>query len=203
MCAVAWAALCVSLCGCQTVTQPVSSGTSDIPVIEFSEETNTLASYLLVAGDAIEIRFYDLPSQPPTFCTKVPTSGEIVLPFNITVLAAGKTTKELEKEIPLRYVPKHFPHLQVDVRRITRVFYVGGEVKAPGRFLYWREITIRRAIENAGDFTKAASQHKVSVIHADGRKETLDGMRKRHNSRSDPLVLPGDTIIVPRRFSFF
>ena len=89
--------------------------------------------------------------------------------------------------------------LTVTVSSPQRVFYVGGEVKQPGRQLYVGETTVTKAIQAAGDFTDFANHKKVKLIRQNGEVVTVNCVKALQDPTSDPAVYPGDQIQVPRR----
>jgi polysaccharide export outer membrane protein len=69
-------------------------------------------------------------------------------------------------------------------------FYVSGEVKAAGRYLYEPGVTVQKAITMAGGFTERADRFSMTVVRVNG-----------HGIRStavefDGLVMPDDVIVV-------
>src|ERR1700691_3179415 len=110
-------------------------------------------------GDTVTVTFSGLPDNdnPTPHLEPIKEDGTITLPDIGKIQAAGKTAGELQNEIHDLYVPKYYTHLTVTVSTGDRVYYVRGEVKAPGRQLYVGETTVSRAITSAGDFTDFAS----------------------------------------------
>jgi protein involved in polysaccharide export with SLBB domain len=125
--------------------------------------------------------------------------GTITLPYIGPVKAGGKTPGELQNDIHDLYVPKYFVRLTISVTSQDRVYYVGGEVKAPGRQLYVGATTVTKAIQSAGDFTDFANRRKVSLIRADGQRIKVNCNKALEDPTQDLPVYPGDQIQVPRR----
>jgi len=80
-----------------------------------------------------------------------------------------------------------------------RVYYVRGEVKAPGRQEYVGQITVTKAITSVGDFTDYANRHKVWLTRSNGQRFKLDCVAILDGEQPDPPVFPGDQIEVTRR----
>ena len=126
--------------------------------------------------------------------------GTITLPLIGAVTAVGKTAGELQNEIHDLYVPKYYVRLTVTVKSGDRVYYVGGEVKAPGKQLYVGGTTVTKAIQSAGGLTDFANHGKVWLIHA--ATASASGwitMRPSQNPAMDPPVYPDDQVNVERR----
>ena len=96
-------------------------------------------------------------------------------------------------------MPKYYVRLTVTVSSPQRVFYVGGEVKQPGRQLYVGETTVTKAIQAAGDFTDFANRNKVWLIRSNGERIKVNCIKALQDPTLDPPVYPGDQIQVPRR----
>jgi polysaccharide export outer membrane protein len=124
--------------------------------------------------------------------------GSITMPDIGRVQAAGKTAGQLQDAIHDAYVPKYRPHLTVTVTTGDRVYYVTGEVKMPNRELYVGETTVTRAITTAGDFTDFANRHSVWLIRGK-HKIKVNCEDILSHPEKDPIVYPGDQIVVPRR----
>jgi polysaccharide export outer membrane protein len=151
-------------------------------------------------GDTVTITFSGPPEpmdpQEPT----INEDGTISLPDIGRVEAAGKTPGELQDAIHDLYVPKYLTHLNVTVKTSSdRVYYVRGEVKAPGRLIYAGDITVSKAITSAGDFTDFADHSSVWLIRANGDRFKLNLNKILDGDQPDPPVYPGDQIEVERR----
>jgi protein involved in polysaccharide export with SLBB domain len=157
----------------------------------------------LKVGDALSIVFSDLPYLQPPFDGPIKEDGTITLMQNLTFNAAGKTPGQLEREIRGRYVPDYFLNMTVTVtqKEMTRFYYVGGEVKAPGREPYIGPITLLRAIETAGDFTDFAKRTKVQLTRSGSTNKVIiiNCIKARADPSLDIEIHPGDKIHVPRR----
>jgi protein involved in polysaccharide export with SLBB domain len=77
-------------------------------------------------------------------------------------------------------------------------FYVSGEVKTPGRYLYEKGLTVNKAISMAGGVTEKAERREIKVTRvASGVAQTIPG-------ESDLAVLPDDIIMVePQTNKFY
>ncbi len=159
-------------------------------------------SDVLSKGDAVTITFSGNPTPPEEQEERIKEDGTINLQFVGPVVAVGKTPGELQKEIQALYVPRFFVRLTVTVRTENRVFFVDGEVRSPGRLVYTGQISVLRAIASAGGFTDFAARGRVELVRGTGEIIKVDARKARNNPKLDPLVVPGDSIIVPRRSPF-
>lgn len=155
-------------------------------------------------GDTLSVIFTDLPNaaQPQLVVEdRVREDGTIVLIQNLSFKAAGKTRHELETEIRTNYVPQYFRTMtvQVDQKGQTQFYYVNGEVKQPNRQVYIGRLTLTGAIASANGFTDFARRGAIDLVHADGRKQTVNFFKIIKDPSLDPEIFPGDKIYVARK----
>lgn len=154
----------------------------------------------LHVGDTVTIIFSGLPEELTPQEKPIKEDGTITLPDIGRIKAAGKTPGELEDAIHDLYVPKVYTHLNVTVKTSgDRVYYVRGEVKAPGRMIYAGSITVSKAITSAGDVTDFADKADITLTRANGQRFELNLKRILAGKDPDPPVYPGDQIEVGRR----
>jgi protein involved in polysaccharide export with SLBB domain len=90
--------------------------------------------------------------------------------------------------------------LTVKPKQDTRFYYVGGEVRSPGRQIYLSRITILKAIQTAGDFNDFAQKKKVQLTRSGASKPVIiNCIKAMQDSALDVEIHPGDKIHVPRR----
>ena len=150
-------------------------------------------------GDTVTVDFSGTIEKIDEHVEPIKEDGTITLPYIGPVRAVGKTAGELQTDIHNLYVPTYYVRLTVTVSSPQRVFYVGGEVKQPGRQLYIGETTVTKAIQSAGDFTDFANQKKVKLIRHNGEVITVNCVKAMKDQTLDPPIYPGDQIQVPRR----
>src|SRR5512133_158881 len=92
---------------------------SQFDPIEPGQEDPAVSTPLdtISVGEAITINFSDLPIIVPPVEERVKEDGTITLLQNQTFVAAGKTRRQLEKEIRDRYVPKFYVNMTVSIRQ--------------------------------------------------------------------------------------
>jgi protein involved in polysaccharide export with SLBB domain len=184
-------------------SQPGS--TPAVPAAEAKVGANPVAqaesSETLQAGEAITVSLSDISVQLPPMEQTVKGDGTITLWYSKTFNVAGKTRGQVEKEIHDKYVPDYWVNATVTVSHQvqSRFYYVGGEVKIPGRQVYIGRITVTRAIQSAGDFTDWANKKKVQLIRSNGEKKVINCVKALEKPELDLEVFPGDKIYVPRR----
>lgn len=151
-------------------------------------------------GDVVSVTFTGLPETVEPLDKPIKEDGTITLPDVGRVKAVGKTIGELEDAIHDLYVPKVYLHLNVTVKTSSdRVYYIRGEVRAPGRLIYAGPITVSKAITSAGDFTDFANRSSVILTRSNGDRFKLNLNKILAGDQPDPPVYPGDQIEVGRR----
>jgi polysaccharide export outer membrane protein len=151
-------------------------------------------------GDVVTITFSGPPDAMEPVEKTIKEDGTITLPDIGRIQAAGKTVGDIEDAIHDLYVPKIYTHLNVSVKATNdRVYYVRGEVKAPGRIIYAGPITVSKAITSAGDFTDFADKSDVVLTRINGKRFVLNLNHILDGKDPDPPVYPGDQIDVTRR----
>ena len=187
--------------GRQTASQ--SGSQSGTPTGTAAAPADITSSDLTAArfhvGDTVTVDYSGTIDTIPQHVEPIKEDGTITLSLIGPVRALGKTAGELQNEIHDLYVPKYYVRLTITVSSPQRVFYVGGEVKQPGRQLYVGETTVTKAIQASGDFTDFANHKKVKLIRQNGEVLTVNCVKALQDPTSDPPVYPGDQIQVPRR----
>jgi len=170
------------------VFSPLPEGPRDIGS---DDTTNRFA-----IGDLITVRFADTNQIPPHE-ERIKEDGSVTLPLIGVVRAAGKTPAELQSEIHDLYVPRYYKYLTIPPPTIQPVYYVGGQVLAPGRQVYLGATTVTKAIESAGGFTKYAARRRVQLTRSDGKRFIVDCKKAVQDASLDLSVYPGDKVQVP------
>jgi polysaccharide export outer membrane protein len=124
--------------------------------------------------------------------------GNIELPLVGQIKAAGLTTSELAEHIQSNYVPRFYVRCTASVLVAQRFFYVGGEVKSPGRFLWSEDTTLMKAINTAAGFTDYANRSKVQLARGKEHPQIFNCEELLRNPAKDVPIRPGDTVTVPR-----
>ena len=102
-----------------------------------------------------------------------------------------RPNKGQEESLPVKLDTPVLPNDIIVVAESQR-FYVSGEIKTPGRYLYEKALTIHKAISMAGGVTEKAETREIRVTRAiGGRAETIA-------VNLNAPVLPEDFIIVER-----
>ena len=87
---------------------------------------------------------------------------------------------------------------------VADIVYVQGEVRAPGGVKYTQDLTLVRAITQAGGLTQMAAGGRVDILRGKGEKKErirvdVDKMMRAGDGSHDVLMKPDDIILVPQR----
>ncbi len=192
----------VALTGCySSYSDPLFSDNPMSPTMTGSPTPGDAAAQVarFHVGDTVTVTLSGLPEAVEPHMEPIKEDGTITMPDIGHVQAAGRTAGELQNTIHDLYVPKYYRHLTVTVNTGDRVYYVTGEVKAPGRQLYTGQMTVTKAITTAGDFTDFANHKKVWLIRSNGQRIKVNCDKALQDPSQDPLVYPNDQVQVPRR----
>jgi polysaccharide export outer membrane protein len=152
----------------------------------------------------------------------LPLTGDLTLLQAISVAGGLAPSADLEAAFVLRNnerIPVDFQRLiqKGDVSQnitlapgdtivvpIADVVYVQGEVRNPGLIKYSSDLTMLKAIAQAGGFTPLAASKRVTLLRSDGPSRThlrvnVSEMMSGPEAARDVPLRPSDIIIVPQR----
>ena len=156
------------------------------------------APYRLRYGDPVVVFLRGIMPKDDQIEEIVDERGFITLPYIDDVMAAGRTSSELERDIQRIYIErKIFRTVTVNVVMPSQSFFVQGEVRQPQRYPLVTGTTVLQAIAAAGGYSEFADPKKVTVTR--GRDVKIINMREvERNPQQDMSIESGDVIRVPR-----
>ena len=148
--------------------------------------------YTLDSGDRMRITVFGQNDLTNSY--SVEKSGYIAFPLVGSVLARGRTPKQVEATIAkkLRSGYLRDPDVSVEIDRY-RPFFIMGEVATGGQFTYVPGMTVQNAVAIAGGFSARAEQADSDVT-----RQVNGNVMTGRVPISDP-ILPGDTIYIRER----
>ena len=161
--------LSMMLSGC--VQQPANSGSQElVDMLQGSGKPKASVAKIKISGntlsplDPIYIRFSGIMEQQQLELT-IDENGEInLLHIPKPIKAAGLTASQLEQVIEDLYTSGGiYKNVQVNVTMTAKVYYVHGEVNAPGQFQLVTGTTLMQSIAGARGFTPFANKKKVTI----------------------------------------
>lgn len=179
----------VLLAGCETTSVAPTAASPVIPA--------TTSAAQLRPGDSLTVSLQGVPD-PSTHAVQIDEQGLITLPYIGQITAANGATSDLAQRIRETYIARKFyTTVDVSVSVTERYVYVGGEITRPGRIIWTPDLTIAKAIQSAGGFTLYAKETKVSLVR-DQHAYEVNIKAAQKNPAHDVLLMPGDSIQVPR-----
>lgn len=158
------------------------------------------AAYKIGPQDVLEISVFKVPDLSRS--VQVADVGSINLPLVGEVQAAGRTARDLERDLAKKLGAKYLQSPQVTVyvkeynsRRVT----IDGAVKKPGVYPIRAKTTLVQFIAMAEGFTELADSSSVAVFRTvDGKRSAarFDLDEIRSGTAEDPVIQEGDVIVV-------
>jgi polysaccharide export outer membrane protein len=166
--------------------------------------SGSVGSRPLRPDDTVEIALH-IPAGkgPGSVSDVVDQFGVITLPLVGDIKVGSLTTSEAEKAIASAYVDGGY-YQKVDVTVVCKsmmkeqLYYVEGSVRKNGSFTWTDNLTLRRALINAGGVNDFANRTIELTRGGVTTKYSLD--RIERGSVEDPRILPGDVIKAQERW---
>jgi len=187
-------------------TQPTTAPTTATPSTSTPSTPATrpagavTADYRIVPGDKLSVQVYkdtNLSQQ-----LQVRPDGKITLPLVGDVRAEGRTSAELRDALveSLKEYNNNPVVTVIVTETVPPVFYVMGEVNAPGTLPLKGQISMVQALAMAGGFKDFAKKKDIVI-----QRKGANGVTAVPFNYNDAIkgrttmvyVQPGDTIIVP------
>ena len=156
------------------------------------------AAYKIGAQDVIEISVFKVPDLSKSI--QVSEAGTINLPLVGEILAAGKTAREIERNLTKLLGEKYLQNPQVTVfikeynsQRIT----VEGAVKKPGVFPIRGNLSLLQAVAMAQGLEEISDNTVLIFRGSNGERKAarFDISDIRTGDAPDPQLMAGDVII--------
>jgi polysaccharide export outer membrane protein len=102
--------------------------------------------------------------------------------INLTDLQLGRLSENIElREGDTIFVPR------------AEKFFITGQVRSPGAYVYERGLTVLQAISLAGGLNEKGSNRRIKVIRM------VKGKKSEQGVDLDDVIQPGDTLVIPQR----
>jgi polysaccharide export outer membrane protein len=190
-------------------TTPAPSGeavsgslASDASEGEWTRWTN--GRYRITPGDVLEVTFPFVPELNQT--VMVQPDGYISLKDTRDVRAQGRTVAQLKDDLLAAYGAfVREPVFTLALKEFEKPYFIAnGEVQKPGRYELRGATTLTQAVAVAGGFTHGANTSRVVLYRqfadngVEARQINVGRMYSKRDLSEDPLLRPGDTIVVSR-----
>jgi polysaccharide export outer membrane protein len=192
----------------QTVAEALPSAgatamaSSSMPATRSALQTGS--EFRIGPGDVIGIDVWKEPdASRPTI--PVRPDGKITLPMVGEVSVAGMSPVELESSLSSKY-SSYIRNAQVTVtvKEIhSQKAYLIGEVKKEGAIALQGPMTVLQALAEAGGVTDFAKRKKIYILRPQPKGQVIlhfdyDAVVRGEKMAQNIVLLPGDTIVVPR-----
>ena len=187
----------------------VTSRASSSAAVDFDSVTTewtrwTEGRYRLTPGDVIEIAFPFVPELDQT--VTVQPDGYVTLKELADIRVQGRTVSQVRADIQEAYARfVREPSFTLVLKEFERPYFVvNGDVEKPGRFELRGATTLTQALAIAGGTKRGANTSRVVLYrrfgeeNAVGREVNVSEMYSKRDLAEDPLLRPGDTIVVPK-----
>lgn len=179
---------------CLTLISACSSGSIQEASIA-SANAAIETGYVISEGDRVKITVFDEASLTGEY--DVGLDGTIPFPLIGDVAAKGASPEELNRAITTALRDGGYvlsPRVAVEVMQ-HRPFYVLGEVRQPGEYIYVSNLTLEQAIAKAGGYTPRANKDLVIL-----QRKNWTSARRIRLGEAPLLIAPGDTITIREAF---
>jgi len=170
-----------------------------------AEAGNTDYTYIIGAGDSINIMVWRNPEL--SMSVPVRPDGKIAAPLVDELVAQGKTTVQLAREIETvlgKYVRDPIVTVMVSgfVGPYSEQIRVVGEAARPQFLPYKSKMTLLDVMIAVGGLTDFASGNSATILRTgDGNKQytvRLSDLIKRGDVSANVEMRPGDILIIPQ-----
>ena len=199
LCAVLLCAL--ALAGCQpSLNSELPRGPAAYEIIQDPADPRPSA-YLLQPGDKLSVNIFqeeDLSVRE----LQVDQAGMITLPLVGDLQAAGQSPGQLSRAIETAYGNRYLRNPQANVvllEAIKRTVSIEGQVKEPGVYEVQPGYTLLSALALASSPLPDAKLDEILVfrtVNGERRGGRFDATEIRAGRMHDPLILPGDVVVV-------
>jgi polysaccharide export outer membrane protein len=167
------------------------------------QQRNSAPNITIGAGDLLNIVVFDTPEL--TTSARVSQDGDVNLPVLGSMKLAGMNTIDAARKIEDELRSRHLiidPHVTLFIMEYaSQGATVMGEVRSPGVYPTLGSRKLLDMISVAGGLQTTAGK-TVSIVHRDDPQHpvtvTLQSAPSTLYAQENPVILPGDTVIVAK-----
>ena len=161
--------------------------------------------YRIEPGDTFDLTFELSPEFNQT-AVAVQPDGFVTLRSVGDVKVAGQTVPEVTQTLKQAYSKMlNNPLISVVLKDFEKPYFVAdGQIAKPGKYEMHGNTTLTQAIAIAGGFQSSAKHSQVLLFHrvddqwTEAKLIDVKKMQKSHNLSEDPVLHPGDMVVVPK-----
>ncbi len=193
--------LCALLLACGA-----SSPSQILPKLDFTDDKQAKSDdYMIGAGDELQVFVWGNPEL--SVSVPVKPDGRITTPLVEDVVASGKTSTQLARDVEKRlqqYVKSPVVTVTVTlfVGRYSEQIRVIGAAMQPVALPYRQNMTLLDVLIAVGGISEFASGNRASVVRehetgVDKIRVRLDDMMNGGDMSQNMLMQPGDILVIP------
>lgn len=189
---------------------PVAVPSAESPPTAASEAIGTewarwtSGRYRMTPGDVFELSFPFVPELNQT--VTVQPDGYVTLKDVPDIRVQGRTVSQAIEDVRAAYGTfVRDPIFTLNLKEFERPYFIAtGEVEKPGRYELRGATTLTQALAMAGGTTSGAKTSQVVLYRRFGedgleaKQINVARMFSKKDLSEDPLLRPGDTIVVPK-----
>ena len=161
------------------------------------EGLGDMATRRLKRGDLLIVNLRGIP-RPEDIQEQIDERGTITLSHIGSISVEGLTTTEAEDAIRNAFIKGQvYNRITVIVLPQSEEFFVRGEVARQGKYKLSGELTLMQAIAEAGGYTPYAKKSDIRILRGE-KVLKFNGPRIEERKDPDPVIQPGDTVVVRR-----
>ena len=159
--------------------------------------------YTIGVADVLDVTVFNEPDASRTGVT-VDNDGTIDVPYIGRVKVAGRTARDVEREIRSRLNEKYLVNPSVNVTIVkyqSKTVTVQGYVRNPAEYILQGNVSLTSLLARAGSMTMDAGSYVlISRMGANGATEQIRVSRKdiETGKAQNILLKDGDTVLVPK-----
>lgn len=169
-----------------------------------SQAAGVTADYKIGPGDMIQVFVWRNPDL--TVTVPIKPDGRITTPLVENMVAAGKTTDQLARDIE-SVLSQYIRTPQVNIivtapQSVLNQIKVVGQLRTPQAVPYREGLTVLDVVIAAGGLTEFAAGNRAMIIREQNGKRSeirvkLKNLIEKGDIRANVPMLPGDLLIVP------
>lgn len=161
--------------------------------------------YRIQPGDTFDVNF-DLSPEFNQTAVAVQPDGFVTLRSVGDIKVSGQTVPEVTRTIKTAYSNiLNNPPVSIVLKDFEKPYFVAdGQVAKPGKYEMHGSTTLTQAVAIAGGFQSSAKHSQVLLFHriddqwTEAKLIDVKKMQKQHNLSEDPILHPGDMVVVPK-----
>ena len=191
-------------CLALVLVQPVSSLAAEPEAAPPLPPSPVAASYRIGPGDTIQVFVWRNPDL--TVTVPVKPDGRITTPLVEDMVAAGKTTVELARDIEkvlAQYVRTPQVNIIVTIPQgVLNQVRAVGQLKNPQAINYREGLTVLDVVIASGGLAEFAAGNRSKIVRTVNGKRTelkvrIKDIAEKGDLRTNVALLPGDVLFVP------